>query len=228
VSGSLSLASVASLIASIGRGVVFRSPRWNPNEGPLNTLAQLGVTEGDISIATQPQVAGLTIPELTGPIPHEIDYQGENPKIEVPLYLTDPNNLAICSPSGSQHAGRSRRGPVAEHTIMIVPEALFLENIGSGIISDTNPLAFDDSGIWTINGQPMTDEQVELFGMSFWLWRAFFDRPPRRFRGGAGDASKNIEQVSIMSMHAAYMPEGHHIYTTGDPFENGIDLNGMS
>lgn len=223
----LNLLSVAALIATYGRGVVFRSNKWVPNDGPL-VLTQLGVTEGDIVVNPNSSVAGMTFPELTGPAKHEMDYLGEDPTIEIPLYLADPALIAIVSPSGSAHAGRSRRGPVREHTIFVVPEALFLSANDEGIVDDTHTISFDGAGAWTVDGNPLTTEQERLLGASFWLWRAVFNRPTRRFRGGAGDEKKNIETVSLLAMHHPDLPEGHHIYTTGDPFEFDIDLNGMS
>lgn len=220
------LADVSNVIATYGRGVVFYSRKWVPVEGPI-VMQQLGVTEGDIVVTPNGATAGLTLPELTGPIPHEFDYLGENPVIEVPLYLADPALIAICSPSGSAHAGRSRRGPVREYSLWVVPEALFLSTDDDGIVTQL-PLAFDNAGVWTVDGQPLDDEQQRLLEASFWIWRAVFNRPTRRFRGGAGDDKKNIETVSTQAMHHPNLPEGHHIYTSGDPFTSGIDLNGMS
>lgn len=223
---NLTLASVASLIASYGRGVVFRAPVWDPDAGAL-TMTQLGVTEGDIAVNPNSATAGLTIPELTGPAVHEMDYLGENPVVEIPLYLADPALLSVVSPSGSAHAGRSRRGPVAEHTLAIFPEALFLDTDVNGIVTPRT-VAFDGTGAWTFNGVALTPEKQRYLDASLWIWRVVFNRPTRRFRGGAGDDKKNIETVSTQTMHHPDMPEGHHLYTTGDPFASAIDLNGFT
>lgn len=223
---NFNLADVSALIASYGRGVVFYAPKWVPASGVL-AMTQLGVTEGDITVTPNGATAGLTIPELTGPIPHEMDYLGENPVIEIPLYLADPALIAIVSPSGSAHAGRSRRGPVKEYTLAVFPEALFLQDDNEGIVHDLT-VAFDGAGVWTFNGIALSADRQKLLDVSMWLWRVVFNRPTRRFRGGAGDDKKNIESVSTQSMHHPDLPEGHHIYTTGDPFVSGIDLNGMS
>lgn len=222
---NFNLADLSNLKASYGRGVVFYADKWD-TISPL-AMTQLGVTEGDINVNPNGATAGLTLPELTGPIPHEMDYLGENPVIEIPLYLADPALIAIVSPSGSKHAGRSRRGPVKEYTLAIFPEALFLSADAEGIVTEKT-VAFDGAGVWTFDGQPLTADQVALLGASFWLWRVVFNRPTRRFRGGAGDDKKNIETVSTQSMHHPDMPEGHHIYTSGDPFLASIDLNGAS
>lgn len=220
------LAEVSSLVASYGRGVVFYAPKWDTLSAL--SMAQLGVTEGDIVITPNATTAGLTIPELTGPAKHEMDYTGEAPTVAIPLYLADPALFAICSPSGSAHAGRSRRGAVKEWTIAVIPEALFLgTDPDSGIVTDYT-VAFDGAGVWKFNGVVLTPAQQDLLDVSFWMWRSVFTRPPRKFRGGDGDAKKNIETVTLESMHHPLLPEGHHIYTTGDPFASNIDLNGMS
>ena len=174
---NFTLADVSGVIASYGRGVVFYANKWDA-VSPL-VMSQLGVTEGDISVNPNGATAGLTLPELTGPIPHEMDYLGENPVIEIPLY--------------------------SDKTV-----------------------AYDSAGVWTFDGQALTTDQQRLLDASFWIWRAVFNRPTRRFRGGAGDDKKNIETVSTQAMHHPDLPEGHHIYTTGDPFQFDIDLNGMS
>lgn len=226
---SYNLLDLAAVVRSWGRGVVFHAVdgsgapvRWSPGDGPL-LLAHLGDTEGDINIATNAETAGLTTPELTGPAVHEFDYTGENPVVEIPLYLTDPDLLALCSPSGSGQAGRSRRSAPAEHTLVIFPEPLFLiTDPSTGIVtSGTLDLT---SGVWSLNGTQLDAAQLALLDASFWLWRGVFNRPPRRFLGGAGDARKNIETVSFQGMHHPDMPEGMHLYTTGDPVGLGIDV----
>ena len=221
----LNLLDLADVVRSFGRGVVFQSPVWDPATGPL-ALTHLGDTEGDIMVNTNPEVAGLTTPELTGPAFHEGDYVGENPVVEIPLYLTDPALWAICSPSGSAHAGRSRRGSVAERTLVIFPEQLFLVTDPQGIVA-RETLVFTGTG-WTLGGDALTAAQLALLDSSFWLWRGFFNRPPRRFLGGAGDARKNIETVSFQAMQHPDMPEGPGLYTTGDPADSSINLDGMS
>lgn len=219
------LADVSALVATYGRGVVFYAPKWD-GVGALS-MTQLGVTEGDIVVTPNASTAALTIPELTGPAAHEMDYIGEAPTVDIPLYLADPALIAICSPSGSGHAGRSRRGPVKEWTLAVIPEGIFLEAGGDGIVAD-HTVAFDGAGVWTFNSIALDADRQRMLDVSFWLWRAVFNRPPRKFRGGDGDAKKNIETVQAVGLHHPGMPEGHHIYTTGDPFASGVDLNGLS
>ena len=221
---SLSLLDLSAVVRSWGRGVVFRSPLWSP--GSPITLTHLGDTEGDINIATNPELAALTTPELTGPAAHEMDFTGEAPTIEIPLYLTSPELIALCSPTGLASGGRSRRSAPAEHTIVIFPEGMFLKADNEGVVQDYAVTYV--AGDWKLNGVAFTAAQTALLGASFWAWRCVFPTPPRRYLGGAGDARKNIETISVSVLHHPDLIEGHHLYTIGDPFTAGIDIEGGS
>lgn len=230
---SYSLQDLNSIVRSWGRGVVFYSvdqqggttpTLWDPT-GPLY-LRHLGDTEGDLVINTNPEMASLTTPELTGPAPHEVDYTGEAPQIEVPLYLADPALEAIVSPIGQASAGRSRRSAPREYSLVILPEALFLTTGVSGAVSAAT-LAVT-AGVFTLGGQALTAAQTALLGFGFWAWRVVPTRPPKRFRGGAGDDRKNIETVTFMVCHHPDMPEDHHLYTIGNPYDASINLEGSS
>lgn len=219
------LLDLTTILRTIGRGVVLSAPRWD-RDVPL-VLTHLGDTEGDLSIATNPEVSLLTLPELSGPAGHEADYTGENPTVEIPMYLADPALLSIVSPTGGASAGATRRRAVAERTLVIIPESLFLVNNAAGA-PERKQLSFTTVGGWKLNGVALSAEQTELLGASFWAWRGFFNRPPRSFKGGAGDAKKNIETVSFQVLSHPGMPEGHMLYTTGDPADADINLDGES
>lgn len=218
------LKDLTQVVRSWGRGVIFRAAVWDPTL-PLS-LTHLGDTEGDLVINTNPETAGLTLPELTGPAVHEMDYTGENPTIEIPLFLTDPAMWALCSPGGSAHAGNERRGLVAEHTIAIFPEQIWVDP-STGRVDRTKILAFA-AGAWTFDAGALSAAKLALLDAAFWLWRAAFSRPPRTFHGGAGDARKNIETVTLQGLFHPDMPDGHHLYTTGDPADSAINLEGSS
>lgn len=219
MASNFELKTLAEVLRSYGRGVVFRAERWDPETGDPLALVHLGDTEGDIVFNPQAEVTGLTLPELTGPAIHEADSTGENPTLELPLFLADPALYPIVSPNGSAHGGRSNRVAAAEHTLAIFPEALFGESREALVCTN---------GAWTLGGVALTSAQLALLDAALWLWRGFFSRPPRSFKGGAGDARKNIETVTFQVMHHDSMPEGHKLYTTGDPADSGIDLEGGS
>lgn len=222
---SYEVLDVADQLRSFGRGVVFYADKWD-RVTPL-ALAHLGDTEGDIVINTNGETATLTLPELTGPAAHETDFLGENPTIEVPLYLADPALSAIVSPQGTVSGGRSRRGRVKEYTFVIFPEALFVGDDPVTNLPVRRVLNFG-AGVWTIDGDPLTADEQALLDNAFWLWRGSFSRPSRRFRGGAGDEKKNIETVTIQGMYHADMPDGARLYHIGDPAEIDVNLEGES
>lgn len=221
---NLNLLDLTTVLRSYGRGVILYAARWD-RDAPL-ALSHLGDTEGDISFNANGATAGFTLPELTGPAMHEADYLGENPVIEFPIFLADPALMAVISPAGSGSAGTTRRRAVAEYTLAIFPEALFLVNDAQGV-PQRKQLAFS-AGNWTLDGQALTAEQLALLDVATWIWRGFFNRPPRRYLGGAGDAKKNIETVSFQGLHHPGMPEGSMLYSLGDPADSDIDLEGGS
>lgn len=227
------LLDLATVVRSLGRGVVMYATSdqagtipasWNPTQ-PLY-LQHLGDTEGDIEIETNPQMDALTTPELTGGAAHEMDYSGEGPEITIPLYLADPALEAIVSPFGLASAGLSRRAIAAEHTLVIFPEGLFV-TAAPGVAPAAAELAVS-AGAWTLGGQALTSAQLAQLGQAFFAWRGWFTRPRKRFLGGAGDARKNIEPVTFRLGHHPDMPEGHHLYTIGNPYDASINLEGGS
>lgn len=222
---TLNMLNLNAVRRSLYRGLVWRAPKWDPTVGPLE-LTHLADSEGDVVINTNSALAKLTVPELTGPAAHELDYEGEDPVIEIPMYVTDPDLMAIISPSGQASAGRDMRSQPIEHTLVIFPEPLFKKPDVNGVQQRVS-LVFS-AGAWLKDGLPLTAEETALLGFSFWAWRGVFNRPTLRFHGGAGDARKNIEPVTFQVMHDGGMPNGQHLYTIGDPADSGINLDGMS
>lgn len=219
MASNFDLLNLAEVLRTFGRGVVFRGSRFDPETGSPIALTHLGDTEGDITFTPNAEVAGLTLPEITGPAMHEATVTGENPVLEMPLFIADPALLATVSPLGSASAGRIGRVAAAEHTLAIFPEELF---------GDSRAQLAYNAGAWTLGGVALTAAQLALLDGALWLWRGFFNRPPRRWLGGAGDASRNIETVSFQVMFHTGMPTGHGLYTVGDPSEAGIDIEGGS
>jgi hypothetical protein len=216
------LLDLATVIRSFGRGAVFRAPKWD-FASPL-ALTHLLDTEGDINVNVNSEVAGLTTPETTGPAWHEADYTGEAPVVEIPGYMTDPTTIALCSPSGTMSAGRSRRSAPLEHTLVLFPESVYLRDPDVNRIVEAGIVTYTNAGGWELDGEPLDAARLAaLQAAAIWLWRGMFDRPPRRLLGGAGDARRNIETLSFRTMHHPLAPEGHHLYTIGNPADAGID-----
>jgi hypothetical protein len=203
-----SLLNLNNIIRSFGRAVVFYANRWD-GASPLEML-HLGDTEGDVVVTPNATIEHLTTPEISGPAVREADYVGENPTVEIPLYLADPALLSVISPTGLAHAGYNAKIPAKEYTLAIFPEPLFIE-----IDSQSRPHRRTLSragGLWLLNGEPLAPERMTLLGASCWLWRGYFSRPPRTFRGGAGDNRKNIETATFQGMqHEGLQHETIHL-----------------
>lgn len=228
---NFTLLDLNTLLRTIGRGVVFYAPGagdgvegWAPGLGDPLALVHLGDTEGDITVATNSETGGLSLPEVTGPARHTATFQGENPVVTFPMFVADPDLLDILSPTGSRHGGSSFRRRAKEYTLVIFPEELFLEPQNDGTFL-RRTVAFT-GGVWLFNGTPMPAERQALLDLSIWFWRGYFEKTQRRFIGAPD--GKNVETVTFQVLHHADMPEGHHLYTMGDPDAEAIDLEGGS
>jgi len=225
------LINLQDVLRQIGRGTV-----WYAHDGtdeavgdptvwdaasPLR-LAQLGDTEGDISFNPQGSVATLTLPELSGDAIHEAISTGDNPQLDIPLFLADPDLLTIVSPVGQAGGGYLRVRDTEKRTIVVFPETLFRD-----AANEYQTLSFS-GGDWTLNGAALDDAHQTLLGRAIWIWRAYFDRPESSFLGGHGDDGKNIVTVSCHATIHPDLPEGQRLFTIGDPADYAIDIEGGS
>jgi hypothetical protein len=224
---NLNLLDLEAVLRRIGRGVAYYAidedgdPIMWDGASALE-IAQLGDTEGDITVNANGTVANLTLPEISGDAVHEATATGENPTIELPLFLADPDLLPVLSPTGGASAGHIRVRDVSERTLVLFPEGLFRKTDG------TYAELAHAGGAWTLDGEALDAAHQTLLGLSVWFWRGYFPRPTRMFRGGHGDAGKNIESVTFQAMMHPDMPDGHRLYTLGDPAAADIDLSGGS
>lgn len=223
----LRLRNLETILRKIGRGVVAYAVddagdaiRWD-GVAPLS-LAHLTDTEGDMRLRPNGSTAKLTLPEIAGEAAFEVTHLGESPTLELPLFMADPDLLSVVSPIGSASAGHIRVREVSEVTAVIFPEALFRTPAGTYGELEMTPTG------WTLDGAPLGPAHQTLLGCSVWFWRAYFERPERGFRGGHGNDAKNIETVTLEAMMHPNMPDGHRLYTTGDPAAAGINILGAS
>jgi len=223
------LLDLETVLRQYGRGTVWYAvdesgdpAQWDGSSAI--SLAHLGDTEGDIVFTPNNIVATLTLPEISGGAVHDAIDTGENPTLEFPLFLADPDLLPIVAPRGSASAGHIRVCDVAERTVVLFPEKLF--NVAGGCTYGT--LAYTLATGWTLEGVALTAAQETLLELSLWLWRGYFTRPASTFKGGHGDDGKNIESVTFNCMMDASKPDGHRLYTRGDPATATIDLEGAS
>mgnify|MGYP001202531945 FL=1 len=214
------LQDLDAVLRAIGRGVVFYAPVW---DGTSNlALTHLGDTEGEITSETNEAYNDLTLPELTGDAIHERKVAGENPVLTIPLFMADPALRAIVSPTGNASGGYQRQRPVKEYTLVVFPEELFLDEA----TNEYEDLTYTGTE-WQVGGQALTPRQEELLGQSIWFWRGHFQKPGVTYR--SEDGGKLVMPVTFQAMHTklplAVIPDGHRLYTVGDPGDANIDIH---
>lgn len=203
------LLDLTAQIRSIGRGSVFYASGAFAGSGTDLTLTHLGDTEGEISIEMNEEYSELTLPELTGPAPHEKYVAGQAPQVTIPLYAADAALRAIVTPTGSGSGGFQRRRSVAEYTLVIFPEDVFIESNAQA------QLGYTTAGGWTVGGDAATTAQLALLDLSIFFWRGHFTVTPPMYRHE--DGGKVVQEVTFHAMHNGDMPNGHHLYTIGRP-----------
>lgn len=213
---NIDLKNLQDELRAIGRAVALvAETAWTP--GTKLELTHLGDTEGDITVAFNESFVHMTLPEVTGPAKHESFVEGEDPVITLPLFVANPGLRAILSPTGNASGGNSRRQRVKSRTLVLMPEELFFDG------EKYTGITYSAADGWEMGGQPLTEDQERLLGLSMWFWRGYFNRPGVSFRHG--DAGKVVESVTFQVQHHPFMPEGEQLYTLGNPEDAGIDID---
>lgn len=218
----LQLADLDSQLFAIGKGALFYSPTaWDFSSDLHAALLFLGFTEGEIGASVNETYNQLMLQEYTGDAPHKTNIQGEAPVVTAPLFVADPSLRAILSPSGAASGGFRRQRPVQERTLVIIPEELFLD-LDDPAMQTELPLVPDGSGGWLLGTTPLTAAQTALLGQSAWFWRGYFRKPDLAYRHE--DGGKLVQPVEFHVMNQTGAPLGHRLYTLGDPYDAGIDV----
>lgn len=213
-----SLLDLQSQVRAIGRAAVFYGTGpyayvASPTGADLS-LTHLGDTEGEITIEWGEEYTGMTTPELTGGALHNRYVAGENPRVTIPLYVADPDLLAIISPTGSASGGYQRRRAVTNRVLVLIPEEVFIESNAQVDLVATNTAG---TMAWTIGGDAATPTQLDLLRQSIWFWGGHFEKPGAAFRHE--DGGKAVQPVVYQSILNTAMPDGHMLYTRGLPEE---------
>jgi hypothetical protein len=215
---SISLQDLGSGAFSISKGAVFYADAWDFSSAL--ELDFLGFTEGEISVALNEEFQNLTLDEYTGSLSHKAFVQGEAPVVTIPLFTGDASLRAILSPTGVASGGFGRQLPVAERTLVIIPEELFLSANGQTLLE----LEYNSgTSQWELDGVALTADKDRLLGQAFWGWRGYFSKPDVVYRHA--DAGKSVDEVTFTLMYQDLAPNGARAYHIGDPLEIGIDPN---
>lgn len=210
------IGKAAVFIAGTGSGEEFAPGYWD-GSAPL-ALRHLCDTEGAIGLEPNESEVYLTTPEQTGQGKHKGYAEGEDPLVTIPMFNGDSDLLSITSASGNASAGYSRRRPLSEHTLVLIPEDLLVHPTTGAYVK----LGYDGT-VWTLGGVALTPAQMRLFGQIRWVWRGHFRKPSVEFQHD--DAGKAIGSVQFQVMLDLTKPEGHMLYTVGDPSKAGIEIN---
>lgn len=220
----MQLGDLDTTVFSIGKGAVFYADAWDFDSNLYTSLDFLGFTEGPVSVEMNETFNELTLPEYTGDAPHKRFVQGEAPVATIPLFTADPALRAILSPTGGASGGRRRQQPVKEYTLVVLPEELFLDPATD--FQEDLVLAANGTS-WTLGGVALSAEKDRLLNQAVWLWRGAFTKPPIRYQHEEG--GKSVDEVTFSTMYQVAAPNGHRLYTIGDPYDAGIDvLSGLA
>jgi hypothetical protein len=190
-------------LRAIGKGRVFAGDPFT-----AGGLKEIGRAEGEITAEHNAEYNDYTAPEHMGPGIIRRRLQGENVVVNIPLIMGDPAYWSELSPTGNSHSGYSRPQTVVETSLVILPE--------SELGYDENAETPEE---WSYDGTDWTPAAPEH---ALWIWRGHFEAPNSTFRDE--DGGKVIETVTFQSMVDLDRPEGHKLYTRGDPTEYGIDV----
>lgn len=229
-----SLTSALSALRDVGRARVFSAVTtsggsthayWD-GTGEL-FLKWLCDTEGPVAFEPNPEFQRLTAVELTGAAPLRAKQQGEAPVLTIPAVYADPAVRKVLSATNNASGGYSTAIPVRELTLVVFAEELFFNATNNKYDLTLDP----NGGTWLLGGSALTTlsaRKQALFGLTTWIWRCFPIKAPNNF--AHEDHGKSIESVSVEVMVDETKPEGHMLYTVGDPFlaTPPIDIEGAS
>lgn len=185
-----------------------------------NSMTALGQKEGQIQVQNDQVYNQLTAPEITGPMVHDETLDGENLVITVPLIVPADGSLwEDTSPTGNAGGGYSFPQVPTDTMVAIIPD----KEVGGGLKYDAvTPewVRLAGNGVAAANGADATPKNA------LWIWRARISRGAANFDRANG--GKMIVPVTIQAKYCQEstagndLPEGHHLYTWGDPVAAGV------
>lgn len=198
--------SLTAALAAMGVAEVFIGDPFTNNG-----MSSLGAVEGTITVNVPQETNQLTAPEMTGGVAHQSTITYGDVNVVVPVIMGDPAILAKISPTGLKSGGHSTPQKVVETAVLIIPRA----EVGGGL--DWNPAVIGGPGWDRTAGNGVSAGTLAAAAPknAVWLWRAFptFASLPFSYANGG----KVIAEVTFHAMFYAANPEGHKIFTIGDP-----------
>lgn len=170
----------------------------------LDGLSILGMKEGEIRVEFNPTYNDLTFPEQTGDAIWERGVKMGNVRVTIPMIIKDPALYATVSPTAESNMGSDLQVDVTTTSLVLVTEADF----GVGNWGYPQP-----AGPWAPAAPTATA----------WFWHGHFERSELGYRDE--DKGKLVRDVVFQSMRApdsVGLPDGHRIFTLGDPVSQGI------
>lgn len=210
------LLDLTAQVRAIGRASVFYGTGAFAGSGNDLALTHLGDTEGEVVPELTEEFSELKLPELTGPAVHEKYSAGVSAIVKIPIYAADAAIRAILSATGNASGGYQRRRAVTEYTLALIPEQVFIE------ADEQATLGYTTAGGWTVGGDAATAAQEALLDLSMWFWRGHFTTVPPKYMHE--DGGKVVHEVEFHAMHNPNMPDGHHIWTVGQPNDSSIEI----
>lgn len=202
----VSTVALTALIPSIGVAEVLIG-----NPFSASGLLSLGLTEGEIGGSVTYAENVLTAPEWTGGMAHQTNIMVESATITTPMIVTDDLLYAKISPSGTKSGGWSSQQVVTTTSLVLIPRT---ELGGSLAYATATWTRTAGNGVAGASGAGAAPKHA------LWIWRCYPMPGNRPFR--FTDGGKMIIDVTWKAMIDVVRPEGHKVFTTGDPAAQGI------
>jgi hypothetical protein len=184
--------TLAAALAAVGVAQVFVG-----NPFIVGGMEALAATEGDITTDMPFDVNALTAVEYTGGAEHQATITQGAVTVTVPVINGQADVYDKISPVGDGSGGGwSAPQKVVETTVLVMPLS---EMAADGSFSRTA------AGLWT----PATPKHC------IWLWRAY--AVPSGDTFGSDNGGKRMNSVTFRTMYRGENPEGHKMWTRGDP-----------
>jgi hypothetical protein len=184
-------------IKSIGNARIFVG-----NPKVANGMIFAGVKDGAAQLARAQKFSDYMIDELTGDTIHHSYLMSDIPTVTFPIVLGDEAVYERFSTTGVAGGGFSRPQKVVPTTLLLVPEI--------DLDPETGTLTYAQVGGWV----PSAPKH------SIWIWAA------RLSMGNVSysheNAGKATSEATAVGMLYPSNPEGHKVYTIGDPVTAGV------